>query len=865
MEAEFRLHVDLETEKNVRLGLTPAEARRRALIAFGSIDAHSEAMRDGRGARWLDDCWVDLRYAARWLARSPSFTLVALSILALGIAASTVLFSVVHTILYRPLPFPDAAQLAVVWTGTNDRSTRAGGWLSAPEVTDVRTQVRGFREVAAVRDWKLNLTSLGEPAELSALAVSANYFRLLGVPALQGRFFTESEDQPGSARVVVVSEGFWRTRLAGRLDVIGQSILLDGDPYTVVGVMPARFRLPPLSSVLPRAVDVWVPFSALVTGTLAEARSVRHVHLIARLEEATTVGTAQQQLDALALTLKSTHPDVYGNENGFRFQVAGVHESLSVPVRAPLLTLFGAVVLLLLTVCANLGGLLLARASARSREVLTRLALGAGRGRLLRQFLTEGLVLGVCGSIAGLLLALIGIAIVRSLRGTSIPRLEEVALSPVAVLFAALTGVVAALLFSSAPAGYVLAGASTRTLQDRGSSARRRESTLRALLVVTQIGLSFALVNAALLLGRSLQHLYDVDPGYDASNVLTARVSLPPAKYATGSARVVFFNRLVDGLPSHPGVLSAGAITQLPLSGAYLASPFRARGSQAANADRFSADLRGVTTGYFDAMNMAVVRGRAFTVADDSAAEPVAIVDETLARRFWPGEDAVGKVLVWLRADLPVRIVGVVRHVRHYGMQSEGKEQVYRPYAQYRTMSTMTVALRVQDHPSAFAGLLRQQIESLDPGQPVTDLRPMNDLVDASLDRPRFSAVLAVSFATFALLLSLIGLNGLISYSVTQRQREFAIRSALGAEQRELLRLVMRQAGLLLAKGLGLGLLLAFVVGRFLEGLIYGVQPTSLSVYALAGGALTVAALLAAAPPARRAAHTAPAVLLRGD
>jgi putative ABC transport system permease protein len=810
----------------------------------------------------------DLRYAVRTLRRTPGFTAAAIAALALGIGAATAVWSVVQAVLLAPLPFPAADRLALVWSRSDEAPET---WLSLPEIEDLRRGT-AFAGVAALRDWTFNLTGGGEPEEVAAAAVSADLFPLLGVAPALGRAFLPEEDRAGAGRVALLSDELWRRRFAADPAVLGRRLDLDGEGHTVVGVLPAGFRIPPPSSVFPARVDVWVPLDPVLFDPVLRRRDVHHLHALGRLAAGATVEGARAEVAALGRRLAREHPEAYAAP-GWGLAVEPLREQVVRGARPALLLLSGAVALLLLLVCANVAHLILARNATRAREIAVRAALGAGRGRLARQLLTESLALALAGGALGVLLASAAVDLLAAHGPGDLPRLGEAAVDGRVLAFALAASLATAAIFGLGPAlrGAALSGAGSAgsagdglRAAGRGVSAGPRIARARDLLAVSQIALALVLLAGSGLLAKSFLALRAAPSGFAPAGVLTLRLSLPATRYPGAGDRPAFFAELERRLAALPGVRAAGAVSHLPLSGTVLGSGFVAEGGPAAGTE-VAADLRGTTPGYFAAMGIPLVRGRGFRDADGPEAPPVAVVDETLAGRLWPGEDPVGKRLRWIRSDVPLQVVGVARSVRHVGLGVPPEPTVYRPYAQYARATALFVAVRGNGSAESLAEEVRAAVRALDPGQPVADLRGMESRVEESLGRPRFQALLLGGFAAAALLLAAVGLYGVISYSVAQRTHEIGVRMALGATPGTVRRMVVGRGAAITAAGLAAGLLLALGLARLLAGLLYGVAATDPATYAAVVLLLGAVALLATWLPARRATRVDPLAALNAE
>lgn len=808
----------------------------------------------------------DLTSAARSLRRRPGPAVAAAFCLALGIGAATTVWSAVQAVLLDPLPLPGSERLALVWSRSDED---AESWLSVPEINDLRAGSGAFSGVAALRDWSFHLTggpgrAGAEPEEVPALAVSSNLFSLLGVEPVLGRVFRVEEDRRGARRVAVLGHDLWRRRFGGDAAILGRAVLLDREPHVVIGVLPAGFRLLPPSSVFPERVDVWVPLGATLPaeGPLLQ-RDVHHLHALARLAPGATLDQANADLARLAAGLKRAHPEAYQTP-GWGLAAVPFHEQIVRGVRPALLALAVAVGLLLLAANVNLAGLLLARTAGRTRELAVRAALGASRWRLARHLLAETLLLGLAGAAGGLLIAAFGVDLLAA-APAGVPRLDEIRLDGRVLAAGLALGLLAALL-----AGPLPAAAAARAALPAGQGDVSGRGRARRLLAAGEIALALVLLAGTGLLLRSFLTLHQVPLGFEPAGVLTARLPLSAVDLPDGEARNALLDRLLPRLAALPGVQAVGAVTQLPLSGAVLGSRFaNERG------DESDADFRRATPGYLPALGIRLLRGRGFTGADREDAPLVAVVDETLAARLWPGQDPIGRQLTWLRAaDQPLTVVGVVAAVRHTGPAAAAEPTVYRPYAQNPRAGSLYLIFRtigghrgrgVQSDPAALAGPLRDTLREIAPQQPLAEVQLMSERTAAALAPPRFHALLTGLFAATALALAAVGVYGVIAHGVTRRRREIGVRLALGAPRRRVLAGVLAEGLVLAALGLAVGLPAALAAGRLLRSQLFGVSASD--PWTLVGAALALALTAGAAAwlPARRAAAVDPASALAAE
>jgi putative ABC transport system permease protein len=817
----------------------------------------------------------DLRYGLRTLRSRPAFSLVAVLILALGIGANIAIFSLINAVLLRPLPFRQPDRLAVVWekrpaTGQNENT------VSGPEFLQWKDQNQVFDATAAFNYSTFNLVGDNEPETISAARVSSDFFTVIGTEPALGRSFTADEDRPGAQRVVILSDGLWKRRLGSDPGIVGQTVSLNDDAYTVVGVMPAGFQFPPAPPGLP-GPELWTPLAA----PLSHLWGLHNLFVVGRMKPSVTVEQAQTDLDIVAGRMEKQYPD---SNTGHGVNVVSLREQMVGDVRPALLVFLGAVTLVLLIGCANIANLLLARAAGRQKEIAIRLALGASRTRLIRQLLTESLVLGVAGGLAGLLLAVWLVDLLPVISPADIPRLESANIDLRVVAAAAAVTLLSTVIFGLVPALQGTKPDINESLkQGARSSSGPGRTRIRSLLVTGEVALAMVLLTGAGLLTRSFVRLAGVDPGFDPGNVLTAQIPLSPKRYPRGRQQADFYERLFEKIRALPGVKNVGAINNLPLSGSENNIPVAIGGREPAPpGHELRAGLRVVSPNYFRTMSIPLQSGRFFVGADARASlplirwydaqpfpprsdepqpAPVALINETMARSFWPGEDPVGKRIRLLFSPW-ITVAGVVRNTRHEGLDSEPKPEVYLSSLQ-EPQGAMTLVIRSSGDPAALVPLLRQEVRSLDQEQPITDIRTMGQVFSNSIGRPRFNALLVGIFGIIALTLAAVGVFGVVSFSVAQRTQEIGIRMVLGAQSRNVLGLVVRQGMLPVLAGVVFGLGGALVLTRLISGLLYGVSPADPATFIVIGLILTLVSLAACYLPARRATKVDPMVALR--
>ncbi|HEY8019951.1 MAG TPA: ABC transporter permease [Thermoanaerobaculia bacterium] len=807
----------------------------------------------------------DLRQAGRVLGKNPGPTALAVATLALAIGANTTIFSVADALLSRPLPYPEPERLVLLWE-TTDRIERAS--VSLLNLRDWIEQGHAFESIGGYREVSFNLTGLDQPVRVRGQQISAGALAALGTRPLLGRLFGPPEDRPGGAPVVVVSHRLWRGLLGADPQAIGRVLKLDGEPYTVIGVVPASFRFPTAET------DVWIPLW-LDADQLMKNRGHRAgIFGIARLRRGVSRAQAQAAMATVARQLAMRYPETNA---GFGIAVKGLHDEEVKAFRPALLVLMAAVACVLLIACVNVAALLLAHASARRREIALRAILGASRPRLVGQLLTESASLVVVAGLLGLLLALLGLHLLVAMLPGDMPGVTEIRFDGRALGF-----MLAVCLFTSLLAGLFPALETARpdlqqALTERGFSSGG-QARMRTALVVAEVGLALILLVGAALFIRSFLNLKEVDPGFAPDNVLTARVDLPIHKYSERSQWVGFYERLLSQMSAVPGVRTAAVSSLLPLTERAPQSWVLAKGMPIPAPDKAIFTVyQAVSPGYFDAMRVPLLRGRAFDARDREETRPVAIVDETLADGFWPGRSPVGQLVAFEFGGTPAapepkwrQIVGVVRHVRHSHLDAEAQVELYVPLRQpplwfQPQWPGMAVVVRSGSDPLALAAWLRHEVLAIDPDLPLHEIRSMEEIVGAELARRRLVASVLGGFATLALLLATVGLYGLISYTVSRRTNEIGVRMALGASPGKVLGMVLRQALVLSILGIAIGVPTALAMGRLASSLLYGVTAADPWIFVTAPMFLLQVAILASYVPARNATRVDPADALRRE
>ncbi len=856
LDDELRFHLERQAEAFALAGLPPEEAARRARLAFGGLEGVKEECRQARGISALETAAQDVRYGLRVLRRSPAVTATAVLTLTVGIGANTAIFSAVNAVLLRPLPYPEPDRLAVLWQATpQGRQTP----VSATNFLDYQEQNRSCEHMATFHAAGLVLGGGGEPEWLRAGSVSPDFFQVLGVRAARGRTFAPEDGRSGGDKVVILGPGIWRRRFGADPGVVGRTVLLSAARYTVIGVLPAGFDFAVPGAFKP--AEIWVP--AVLTRDDTQ-RGNSALRWIARLKRGVSPRQARTDLQAIAQRLARTYPQAL---SGLGVQVVPLREQRVGKVRPLLLILLGAVGFLLLIACANVASLQLARASTRQKEVALRQALGAGRRRVIRQLLTESLLLALLGGALGVLLARWGIGLLTGLAPANLPRESLGGLDPTVLGYSAALSLLTGVLFGLAPAFQSSAVALGETLKEGGRSADEAAGggRLRGLLMVAEVALALVLLAGAGLLARSFVRLLAEKPGFDAEHVLTVFVSLPRYAYPDGQARSAFYRQAAARLAALPGVTAAAGIDDLPLTPDRDSSSFQVEGRPPLTPDRApAAQIRTVTPGYFQALDIPLLRGRAASPTDTATAPPVLLINQALARRDFPGEDPVGKRIA-LDDPSPPRwatIVGVVADVRDLGLEARPEPEIYLPYEQ-SPLSYINLTLRVEGDPGRLAAAARAELRGLDKGLPLPDPQPMGSVLAASIAQRRFSMLLLGLFALIALILAAVGIYGVISYAVARRTHEIGIRMALGARRADVLRLVLGRSLGLTACGVGVGLAGGLLLTELMAGLLYGVPPADLPTFAGVALLLASVAALASYLPARRAMGVDPAVALR--
>jgi len=814
----------------------------------------------------MDTLIQDIRFAVRLLIKNRSFTAVAVLTLALGIGANTAIFSMVNAVLLRQLSFKNPNQLVMIWSARTDRDKAR---FSLPDFIDYRDQNQTLEQISAFSAWSANLVNTSEPERVFGVRSSANIFQTLGVGAEIGRTLLNEDDNPGNPRVVVLSHGFWSRRFGMSADILGKQLTLDGEQYTVVGVLPSGFDFPGMES------NIVVPLVPDADPLRNERGSIAFLRVIGRLKGGVTQQQAESDLNAIARQLQQLYPIDNASKKGTK--LVPLHEELVGNFRLAFIVLWGAVGLVLLIACANLANLVLARASARYREMAIRLAIGATRGRLVKQLLTENILLALLGGSLGLVVTQPAMKAIIALSPASLPRAGEINIDARVLLFTLLISLLSGVLFGLMPTLNISKENFTEELKGSGKGAPdgSRRNSVRNLLILSEVALSLLLLIGAGLLAKSFIRLQAVSPGFDIENLLVIRLSLPKAQYSKPEMVTAFYEQLSTKIESLPGARSVGATSALPLSGANIRVPFSISGRPPLSlSERPITQYRMTGPDYFRTMNIPIRSGRDFTDRDKLITQPVAIINNSFARRYWPGESPIGahiKISDNNQAPREVEIIGVVGDVRHDGLHVDPALEIYVPISQIPEENVslltndMTWVIRTSTEPLTLAGVVRRQIQSVNGDVLPNNTRSMEQFLSSSLAPSRFNLFLIGIFAIAALILAGTGIYAVISYSVAQRTQELGIRMALGAQQLDVLRLVVGSSLKIVLIGVAFGLVGAYILTRVMSNLLYGISVTDPSIFVSMSLLLIIIALLASYIPARRAVKVDPIIALRSE
>ena len=800
--------------------------------------------------------WQDLRYGMRMLLKKPGFTAAAVVALALGIGANTAIFSVVNAVLFKPLNYREPERLVTL--GHSYPKLNLLAPISPAGYQSYKTS-SAFEDVATFYPFNYNLTAQGEPERVPGRRVTANFFSLLGQETARGRVFLPEEEQLGRDRVVILGNGLWQRRFGSEPDLLGKTITLNNESYTVVGVMPASFQF--------GKDELWTPLAFTPEQLSPNQRGNEYLGSIARLKPNVTLEQAQAEMNTIVNRLVTETPDDFPPAGSWSVPIKFLHEEFVGDIRPALLVLLGAVGFLLLIACANVANLMLARATARRKEIAIRTALGAGRLRLIRQLLTESVLLAFVGGVAGLLLAVWGVDLLLALNPDTVPRAREIGIDESVLGFTLGISLLTGILFGLVPALQASRTDLTETLKEggRSSATGARLRSARSILVIAEVAVALVLLVGAGLLLRSFSRLLNVDPGFQTDNLLTMQIALPATKYREPQQVRSFYGQLIERVKNLPGVQSAGAVSNLPLSGSVTSGNFQIEGRPVPpGTPSPHSDRRAATADYLSTMRISLLKGRYFTDRDVADAPQVAIIDETMAKLYWPNEDPVGRRLTFEGGDNPRwrEIVGVVGPVKHKALDADLRGQLYFPHAQ-SSQAGMYLVVRAANDPMSLASTVRAAVRAVDVDQPVYNVRAMKEVLDNSVAQRRFSVLLLGIFAGVAMVLAAVGLYGVMSYTVTQRTHEIGIRMALGAQGGDVLKMVLGQGTVLALTGIVIGLIAAFALTRVMSSLLFGVSATDPVTFATIALLLAGVALLACYIPARRATKVEPVVALK--
>ncbi len=809
--------------------------------------------------------FTELKYAARALLKRPGFSLIAIATLALGIGANTAIFSVVNATLLRPLPFKDPERVVIVW-GALPKMAAATLPNSCPNFMDLKAKSQTFERLAAFRSWSWQSTAGAEPELLRGARVSADFFEAVGADPVLGRVFTPEEDLPNRAPVAIISYGLWQRRFGGDVNVIGKTIALTGRNAMIVGVMPEGFRFPGGANMIPGLQfalqnDVWMPIA--FSDEERQRQGNLNLAVIGRLKPGVSPLQGETELRAI-------QQDLPLGTIGYTLNVIPLHQQMIGNIRKPLLVLLATVALVLLIACANIANLLLARATSRQKEIAIRAALGAARRRIIGQLLTESLLLALTGGAIGLLLAVWGNSLLVSLIPREVPRIGDTSLDARILLFTLAISVVTGVIFGLVPALQASRFDLNQSLKDGGrdTAAGVGQNRLRGLLVVSEVAIALVLLIGAGLLMKSFGRLLNVAPGFNPDKVLTMEVQLadlPPSRYENHEEQAKFFEQLFERLQSLPGVENAGGVLSVPLSGASESTEVLLEDqATTSNAERPEADYTIVTPNYFSTLQIPLLKGRQFTPQDKSGAPRVIIINDIFAARVWPRQDPIGKRFRVGFEKEPREVVGVVGSIKQAALDAEARPAMYLPHAQSPT-NLLTVLVRTTGEPMSMAAAVREQVRAIDADVPVTHVQTMEKVLGASVAQPRFSMLLVALFAGLALILSTVGIYGVMAYSVSRRAHEIGVRMALGAGAGEVLKLVLKDGMSLAFAGIGVGLLGAFALTRLMASLLFDISAKDPVTFASVAAFLAVVAFIACYIPARRATKVDPLIALRNE
>ena len=869
---ELAQHLDDRYQQSLRGGATEEEAYQVARRELAASDVLAQELRRverlvnqdpvvpgaQRSKNMGEDLWQDLRYGLRMIVKNPAFTAIAVIALALGIGANSAIFSVVNTVLLQPLPYKDPDRLMMVW---EDRAARGfpRDTPAAANYIDWRDQNQVFEGMAAMANESFNLTGTGDPERIDGRRVSASLFPLLGVEPFLGRAFAPEEDQPGGNKVVILSHALWKRRFNTDANIVGKAFTFNGESVQVVGVMPAHFQFPTPED------ELWVPIA--FTNEQAASRGRHYLQVIGRLKPGVNLQQARAEMNTIAARLTQQYPNT---NTQLGVAVVPLHEQLVGDIKPALLVLLGAVGFVLLVACANVANLLLARAAGRQKEIALRVALGASRWRLIRQFLTESVLLAALGGAVGLLLAVVGLRVLKTFIPDTISQAQAITIDYKVLLFTLGVSLLTGLIFGLAPATQASNFNLNESLKEGGrdSTTGARGNRIRSLLVVTEVAVSLLLLIGAGLLINSFLRLRSVDPGFRAENLLTMKVVLPKLKYPEHAQRSAFYSDLTRRVEALPGVKSAAVTTNLPLylQGNSITINFDGR-PEPPPGQRPVVVTRVISPSYFSTMSIPLLAGRNINDQDRLELPAVVVISETMAKRFWPGEDPIGKRIVAGPLNSPpeewMTVIGIVKDVRQFELVADPKPQMYLSYQQASFFEPNDLVVSTTVDPVSLAATVRKAVWEVDKDQPVSNIRTMEDILSESIARQRFTMLLLGIFAGVALLLAAVGIYGVMSYSLAQRTHEIGIRMALGAQRSHVLKLAVGQGLKLVLIGVAIGLAAALALTRVMKTLLFGVSATDPTTIVAISVLLVGVALLASYIPARRATKVDPLVALR--
>ena len=857
VDDEVRFHIEMQTASLVAQGMSPGRARAKAESDFGAVARVTDDVRQARGlttSAFIDDAFRDIRFAARSLARTPAFSVVAVTTLALGIGATTAMFSVVNGVLLRALPYPHAERLVAVFERAITEGNSYTSSVSAPNFQDWRAQAKSVDLMAAFRGGESTVLGLAEPIRANVYSVSHDYFRLFGGTPVTGRTFADDESAVGGEPVAVVGNKFWRERLGGRADVSSVRLQIWDRSYRIIGIMPDGFGYPD-------DAELWIP---LEPQNAQMGRDSHNDETVARLAPGVSIAQSEAELQGIAERLKKVYPT---HNAAVGAHVASLRDTLVGPVKSYLRLLLLAVVAVLLVACVNLASANLARGAGRARELAIRTVLGAGRGRLARQLLTENLLVALCGGVIGVVLAHWLVRVLLALNPHPMPRASTIGIDSGVLLFAVMLTLITGVMIGLLPALQV-GRADLRagmTAGGRGTAVGR--SSVRRALVATEVAFAVLLLVAAGLVVRSFRTLLSEKAGFDADGVLAVHIALPETRYPTGNAKAEYYNQALASLRSIPGVESAALINIPPLARSGFGGGMSVDGGRTDQV-RYS-DYRIVSPGYFETMHIPLLAGRAITTADDSTSEHVMIINQAMAKKFFPGENPIGKRLRELGMDLHrealITVVGVVGDVRSSDLARPPGPQHFVPYKQRPERGGFGVfVLRTKVSPASLGPVVRSQLRLMD-ANVLTSVETMTDIRTRSVGDRRFTMFVLGGFAALGLLLAAIGIYGVLAYSVARRTREIGVRMALGAARRRVVSMVLRDSLAPVVAGSAVGIAAALIATRLMRSMLYGVSPTDPTTFAVVTAVLLGVALVASAVPAMRAARVDPIVALREE